>query len=96
MMSSLVLQVFITGRPLNSKAGVKSRFYSYDDQQCGVEELALQYYAGVSGGSWQGIHSESGIWMTLFALLMWDVLFMDVPNVFWHPFQVPLPSLIFI
>lgn len=80
-------EVIITGRPLNCKTGVKSRFYGYNDQQCTVEELALQYYAGDSGGGWQGVHSESGVWMTLFALLMWDVLFADIPNVFWHPFQ---------
>eukprot|EP00250_Pteridium_aquilinum_P006904 c16733_g1_i1 orf=226-3453(-) len=80
-------EVTITGRPLNCQTGVKSRFYGYDDDQCSVEELALQYYAGDSGGGWQGVHSESGIWMTLFALLMWDVLFAEIPNVFWHPFQ---------
>lgn len=83
-------EVTITGRPLNCQIGTKSRFYGYDDDQCSVEELALQYYAGESGGGWQGVHSESSVWMTLFSLLMWDVLFADIPNVFWHPFQVVL------
>ncbi len=105
-------------------AGLKSRFYGLDDEQCSVEELALQYYASEEGGGWRGVHrqallvagharllafawqspfrgflasiysclrcmcSEGGIWATLFGLLMWDVLFMHVPDVFRTPFQV--------
>ncbi len=53
-----------------------------------MEELALQYYASEEGGRWQGMHSEGGVWMTLFGLLMWDILFTDVPDVFQTPFQV--------
>lgn len=34
-----------------------------------------------------GTHAEGGIWATLFGLLMWDILFMDVPDVFQTPFQ---------
>jgi hypothetical protein len=26
--------------------GMKNRFYGEDGEQCGVEQLALQYYAG--------------------------------------------------
>ncbi|KAK6927627.1 VRR-NUC domain [Dillenia turbinata] len=80
-------EVFVQGRPLNFKAGTKSRFYGEDGEQCGVEELALQYYAG-EGGGWQGVHTESGIWLTIFALLMWDIIFADVPNVFRTRFQI--------
>ncbi|KAL5542879.1 hypothetical protein UlMin_010589 [Ulmus minor] len=79
-------EVHIQGRPLNSVIGAKSRFYGEDGEQCGVEQLALQYYAG-EGGGWQGVHTESGIWLTIFGLLMWDVLFSDVPNVFRTRFQ---------
>ncbi|EFJ04807.1 hypothetical protein SELMODRAFT_432061 [Selaginella moellendorffii] len=79
--------VTIMGRPLNNANGMKSRFYGYDGQQCRVEDLALQYYAGEDGGGWKGVHSESGIWLTLFGLLMWDVIFSDVPDVFQTPFQ---------
>lgn len=75
------------GRPLNCVTGTKSRFYGEDGEQCGVEQLALQYYAG-EGGGWQGIHAESGIWLTIFGLLMWDVMFTDVPNVFRNLYQV--------
>ncbi|CAM8921116.1 unnamed protein product [Rhodiola kirilowii] len=74
-------EVNVQGRPLNCEAGMKSRFYGNDGEQCGVEELALQYYAGVEGGEWKGVHSESGIWLTIFGILMWDIIFADVPNI---------------
>ena len=34
-----------------------------------------------------GVHAEGGIWSTLFGLLMWDVLFSPVNDVFRTPFQ---------
>ncbi|KAL4561058.1 hypothetical protein LXL04_033220 [Taraxacum kok-saghyz] len=80
-------EVYVEGRPLNSQTGTKSRFYGEDGEQCGVEQLALQYYAGQEGGNWQGVHSESGIWLTIFSLLMWDPIFTDIPNVFLTRFQ---------
>ncbi|XP_020595998.1 fanconi-associated nuclease 1 homolog isoform X2 [Phalaenopsis equestris] len=82
-----IKEVAIVGRPLSNETMAKSLFYGYDDELCGVEQLALQYYAE-EGGGWVGIHSESGIWMTIFGLLMWDVIFSDVPNVFQSIFQV--------
>ena len=36
--------------------------------------------------------SEGGIWATLFGLLLWEVLFMPVPDVFRTPFQVGASS----
>lgn len=66
---------------------MKSIFYNEDGEQCGVEQFALQYYAG-GGGGWQGVHTESGIWLTIFGLLMWDIIFADVPNAFCTKFQV--------
>ncbi|CAI9268649.1 unnamed protein product [Lactuca saligna] len=80
-------EVHVEGRPLNCKTGTKSRFYGEDGEQCGVEELALQYYAGEEGGYWKGVHSESGIWLTVFGILMWDAIFADVANVFLTRFQ---------
>lgn len=59
-----------------------------DNGQCGVEELALEWYASDEGGGWKGVHSEGGVWCTLFGLLMWEVLFADVEDVFRTPFQV--------
>ena len=80
-------QVNIEGRPLNCETGAKNLFYGYDGELCGVEQLALQYYAD-EGGGWQGTHSEGGIWMTIFGLLMWDIMFSDIQDVFQSKFQV--------
>ncbi|KAJ4762387.1 zinc ion binding/nucleic acid binding/hydrolase [Rhynchospora pubera] len=79
-------EVNIVGRPVNGGVGEKNLFYGYNGELCGVEELALQYFAE-EGGGWHGVHSESGIWMTIFGLLMWDVIFSDVPNAFCSKFQ---------
>ncbi|KAL0432990.1 UNVERIFIED_CONTAM: Fanconi-associated nuclease 1 [Sesamum latifolium] len=81
-----IFEVHVQGRPLNCKAGMKSIFYNEDGEQCGVEQLALHYYAG-EGGGWQGVHTESGIWLTIFGVLMWDIIFADVSNVFRTKFQ---------
>ncbi|KAK6781375.1 hypothetical protein RDI58_023559 [Solanum bulbocastanum] len=81
-----IVEVQVQGRPVNCKTGVKNVFYGEDGERCGVEELALEYYAG-EGGCWQGVHTESGIWLTIFGLLMWDIVFADVPNVFRTKFQ---------
>ena len=34
-----------------------------------------------------GTHAEGGIWATLFGVLMWDIMFMEVPDVFQTAFQ---------
>ncbi|XP_073007594.1 fanconi-associated nuclease 1 homolog isoform X2 [Typha latifolia] len=81
-----IKEVNVRGRPLNCEVGVKNLFYGYDGEICRVEQLALQYYA--EEGGWQGVHSESGIWMTIFGLLMWDVIFSNVPDVFRSKFQI--------
>ncbi|TVU12362.1 hypothetical protein EJB05_46003, partial [Eragrostis curvula] len=81
-----IKEVNIEGRPLNCETGAKNVFYGYDGELCGVEQLALQYYAD-EGGGWQGTHSEGGIWMTIFGLLMWDVMFSDMEDVFQSKFQ---------
>ncbi|XP_011656117.1 fanconi-associated nuclease 1 homolog isoform X3 [Cucumis sativus] len=81
-----ITEVRIQGRPLNHETGMKSRFYGESGEQCSVEQLALEYYSA-EGGGWQGVHSESGIWLTIFGLLLWDVIFSDVPNVFRTKFQ---------
>ena len=86
--SSCISQSTIQGRPTNREVGSKSRFFGYDGQMCSVEELALQYYArssvegGGGGGCWKGMHCENALFMSLFALLMWDVIFLPLPLVF--------------
>eukprot|EP00741_Cyanophora_paradoxa_P000119 tig00000057_g114.t1 len=84
-------EVRVRGRPLEqaggTAVGARSRFWGWDDSIVSVEELALQHYASEAGGAWRGEHCESGVFLTLFGLLAWDVLFADVPNVFASPFQ---------
>lgn len=82
-----IKEVRVMGRTLKSETGSKNIFYGYDGELCGVEHLALQYYAD-EGGGWKGVHSESGIWTTLFGILLWDVIFSDVPDVFRSRFQI--------
>ena len=47
------------------------------DATCTVEQLVLQEYR--HNGGWKGLHVETGIHCTLFALLMWDLLFEHPP-----------------
>jgi hypothetical protein len=56
------------------------RYYGYDGQQVNVEELVRQHFARTSEGGWHGIHSEGGIWATLFGLCFWDVIFSGAQN----------------
>ncbi|KAM1989747.1 hypothetical protein ACFX15_031072 [Malus domestica] len=67
------------GRPLNSKIGTRSRFHE-EYEGCGVEQLVPhpQHYAGEGG--WQGVHTESGIRLTIFGLLPCDIIFYYIPN----------------
>ena len=60
------------GRPTNRERSTKSKFVGFDDEDdISVEMLALQFFAQAENGSWTGVHSENGIWSTLFALLFW-------------------------
>ena len=49
-----VLQICIEGRPIASKIGAKSQFWSVEGEAVKVEDLALQHYAAEEHGSWQG------------------------------------------
>lgn len=55
-----------------------------DEGECSVEAMCLSHYR-MQG--WKGYHCEGGLARTLFAYLMFDVLFAYVPNVFQTPFQ---------
>ncbi|XP_056021881.1 fanconi-associated nuclease 1-like isoform X2 [Ostrea edulis] len=52
---------------------------------CGVEELVLEHYK--NNGYPEGLHAEGSILSNLFGLFFWDVLFMDVPDVFHSAYQ---------
>lgn len=49
------MQVCIEGRPIASKVGAKSMFWSAEGEAVKVEDLALQYYSSEDGGGWQGV-----------------------------------------
>ncbi|XP_049578012.1 fanconi-associated nuclease 1 isoform X2 [Syngnathus scovelli] len=53
---------------------------------CSVEDLSLAHYR--QQGFDQGIHGEGSTFSTLFALLLWDIIFMDgIPDVFRNLYQ---------
>nr|XP_057931968.1 fanconi-associated nuclease 1 [Doryrhamphus excisus] len=53
---------------------------------CSVEDLSLAHYR--QQGFDQGIHGEGSTFSTLFALLLWDIIFMDgISDVFRNLFQ---------
>ncbi|NXS06377.1 FAN1 nuclease, partial [Neodrepanis coruscans] len=53
---------------------------------CSVEELALAHYR--RNGFDQGIHGEGSTFLTLYGILMWDIIFMDdIPDVFRNSYQ---------
>ncbi|GAB1606897.1 hypothetical protein Ahia01_000972400, partial [Argonauta hians] len=90
-------KVTITGRTLDcGLPGVKYRFItdnpdtiegsSADDVVvCPVEVLVLNHYK--NNGYPQGIHAEGSVVHLLFTLLFFDILYMDLPDVFISPYQ---------
>ncbi|CAL9696807.1 unnamed protein product [Knipowitschia caucasica] len=53
---------------------------------CSVEDLSLAHYQ--KQGFNEGIHGEGSTFSTLFALLLWDIIFMPgIPDVFRNPYQ---------
>ncbi|XP_068000101.1 fanconi-associated nuclease 1 [Melanerpes formicivorus] len=60
--------------------------FSVSTVMCSVEELALTHYR--QNGFDQGIHGEGSTFITLYGMLMWDIIFMDgVPDVFRNSYQ---------
>ncbi|KFV17541.1 Fanconi-associated nuclease 1, partial [Tauraco erythrolophus] len=61
--------------------------FSVSTVMCSVEELALTHYK--QNGFDQGIHGEGSTFITLYGILMWDIIFMDgIPDVFRNSYQV--------
>eukprot|EP00698_Gefionella_okellyi_P020900 TRINITY_DN6655_c0_g1_i1.p1 TRINITY_DN6655_c0_g1~~TRINITY_DN6655_c0_g1_i1.p1 ORF type:complete len:821 (-),score=143.87 TRINITY_DN6655_c0_g1_i1:506-2968(-) len=77
-------ETVLEGMLLRKKTAQKSIFEGCSGY-CGVEELSLQYYA--HAGGWKGAHCETGMLCMLFGLLMWDVIFADIPDVFHTAYQ---------
>lgn len=68
---------------LPRQVGVKSRFVGYGEgAACTVENLVLQHLSQSEEGSWAGWHCEGSPLRALWALLMWDVIFSPVDDVF--------------
>ncbi|XP_054693385.1 fanconi-associated nuclease 1 [Grus americana] len=60
--------------------------FSVSTVMCSVEELALTHYR--QNGFDQGIHGEGSTFITLYGMLMWDIIFMDdIPDVFRNSYQ---------
>ncbi|XP_069654144.1 fanconi-associated nuclease 1 isoform X3 [Haliaeetus albicilla] len=60
--------------------------FSVSTVMCSVEELALTHYR--HNGFDQGIHGEGSTFITLYGILMWDIIFMDdIPDVFRNSYQ---------
>jgi len=75
--------VRFTIRPLNRRAGEKSRFVSLDGSSTcdSVESVTLQHYA--INENFEGLHVEGRLCRALFGLMLWDdVLFRDCENAF--------------
>lgn len=78
--------IHIEGRPINCRTGEKSRFFSFEGSVVSVEELAIEHY--VNKEKWQFIyHCEGSILLMVHSLLLWDILWMEIPQVFQNPFQ---------
>ncbi|KAI0898417.1 VRR-NUC domain-containing protein [Annulohypoxylon nitens] len=55
-----------------------------DGGECSVEAMCLSWYRSQG---WKGYHAEGGIVRTLFAYLLFDILFLYIPNVFQTAYQ---------
>ncbi|QDS67880.1 hypothetical protein FKW77_008026 [Venturia effusa] len=80
------VQPTIPGRPKGPSRSTKTIWLDplEDDGECSVEAMCLSHYRSQG---YRGYHSEGGIVRTLFAYLLFDVLFTYVPNVFQTSFQ---------
>lgn len=74
----------IVGRPVNWSKYGRNLFFGQNEQLLGVEELCLEHY---SFQGWNGIHCEGSLMNTLFGIFFWDILFMDVADVFQNEYQ---------
>lgn len=67
-------------------ASTKTRWLDELDSggECSVEEMCLSHFRRQG---WKGYHAEGGVVRTLFAYLLFDVLFVYMPNVFQTAYQ---------
>ncbi|KAJ9099893.1 hypothetical protein QFC21_003898 [Naganishia friedmannii] len=55
------------------------------DEEVGVEKWVLEWW---EDRGYKGFHSEASILTTLFGLLFWPILYMDIPGAFETPYQL--------
>lgn len=67
---------------MSVEAYVQERCYLADE-----DEENKQFHTVVRCGGWQGWHCEGSLLRSLFGLLMWDVVYCDMPDVFQTPYQ---------
>ena len=56
-----------------------------------VEEYALSHYK--ENGYPNGVHAEGSSYTFIFSLIFWDIIFMNVDDVFLGPYQVYINAL---
>ncbi|KAK6358549.1 hypothetical protein TWF730_007878 [Orbilia blumenaviensis] len=66
------------------KPGQKTVWKLDSGEEGSVEEMCLERYRSEG---WKGFHCEGGIIKTIFAYLMYDILFLPLPNIFQTEFQ---------
>ncbi|KAF3162650.1 hypothetical protein TWF225_006735 [Orbilia oligospora] len=66
------------------KPGQKTVWKLESGEEGSVEEMCLERYRSEG---WKGFHCEGGIIKTIFAYLMYDILFLPLPNIFQTEFQ---------
>jgi Fanconi-associated nuclease 1 len=72
------------GESPEKAAAASTLWISADGSLKRVEEFALECYANEG---WRGLHCEGGVFGMLLMLLLWDVMWMDVPGAFVTPNQ---------
>lgn len=81
-------ELVINGELATSGSTGRKLVFRLDEDSVGsVEDLVLHHFAQEENGNWQGLHTESSVYTTLFSLLFWDILFGPVPDVFQSPYQ---------
>lgn len=67
----------------------EDKLSSSSNSIAGVESYAITNYMSQSEEKWpRALHAENMTFSMFFALLMWDIIFARVPDVFRAPFQV--------
>lgn len=80
-----VLFLFFVGESQSQTTTVEG----YILEKCGrpQDDDTPEFVDCIGGGGWSGWHCEGSPLHALFALLLWDELFRDIPEVFQTPYQ---------